>query len=63
MELKHTIRLINVLSEEIEEIEALIKRIMDENPSPILTIPGINFRMGAMILAEIGDFTRFDSPD
>ena len=24
---------------------------------------GINYRMGAMILAEIGDFSRFDSPD
>ena len=30
---------------------------------PILTIPGISYRMGAMILAEIGDFSRFDSPD
>ena len=24
---------------------------------------GINYRMGAMIIAEIGDFNRFDSPD
>ena len=31
--------------------------------SPITTIPGIGLRMGAMILAEIGDFSRFDSPD
>ena len=31
--------------------------------SPITTIPGIGFRMGAMILAKIGDFSRFDSPD
>ena len=30
---------------------------------PILSIPGINYRMGAMIIAEIGDFNRFDSPD
>ena len=30
---------------------------------PILTIPGISYRMGAMILAEIGDFSHFDSPD
>lgn len=26
-------------------------------------IPGISYRMGAMIIAEIGDFTRFDSAD
>lgn len=36
---------------------------MDEINSPILSIPGINYRMGAMIIAEIGDFSRFDSPD
>lgn len=31
--------------------------------SPITTIPGIGTRMGAMILAEVGDFFRFESPD
>lgn len=36
---------------------------MDELHSPITTIPGIGYRMGAMILAEAGDFSRFDSPD
>ena len=63
LELKHTIQLIEILTEEIDEIETSIREIMDRNPSPILTIPGINYRMGAMILAEIGDFSRFDSPD
>ena len=63
LELKHTIHLISILTEEIDEIESSIREIMDENPSPILTIPGINYRMGAMILAEIGDFSRFDSPN
>ena len=63
LELRHTIKLIGELSAEIDEIEAEIKAIMDEMGSPILTIPGIGFRMGAMILAEIGDFSRFDSPD
>ena len=29
----------------------------------ITTIPGISLRMGAMIIAEIGDFNNFDSPD
>ena len=36
---------------------------MNEMQSPITTIPDIGIRMGAMILAEIGDFSRFDSPD
>ena len=64
LELKHTIKLIQELTIEIDEIETEIKRIMDEQiHSPILTIPGISYRMGAMIIAEIGDFNRFDSPD
>ena len=63
LELKHTIKLIQELDIEINEIENEIKIIMDEINSPILSIPGINYRMGAMIIAEIGDFNRFDSPD
>lgn len=63
LELKHTIKLIQELTSEIDEIENEIKIIMDEINSPILSIPGINYRMGAMIIAEIGDFSRFDSPD
>ena len=63
LELQHTIRLIRELDKEIDEIEAAIKAIIDEIAPPILTIPGISYRMGAMILAEIGDFSRFDSPD
>ena len=63
LELKHTIKLIRELTSEIDEIEHKIKLIMDEINSPILSIPGINYRMGAIIIAEIGDFNRFDSPD
>lgn len=64
LELKHTIKLIQELTIEIDEIETEIKQIMDEQiHSPILTIPGISYRMGAMIISEIGDFSRFDSAD
>ena len=63
LELKHTIRLIAELDSEIDEVETQIKQIMDGFSSPILSIPGISYRMGAMIIAEIGDFSRFDSPD
>lgn len=64
LELKHAIKLIQELTIEIDEIESEIKQIMDEEiRSPILTIPGISYRMGAMIIAEIGDFNRFDSSD
>ena len=63
LELKHTIRLIRELDAEIEEIENEINSIMDKVHSPITTIPGIGTRMGAMILAEVGDFNNFDSAD
>ena len=63
LELRHTIKLIQELDNEIKEIESEIKSIMDEINSPILSIPGISYRMGAIIIAEIGDFHRFDSPD
>lgn len=63
LELKHTIMFIHELSAEIDEIETEIRRIMDEDiHSPIFTILGISYRMGAMIIAEIGDFSRFDTP-
>ena len=63
LELQHTIWLIRELNSEIAEIEEQIQAIMDELNSPIITIPGIGFRMAAMIFAEVGDFARFDSPD
>ena len=63
LELKHTIALIRELDAEIAEVEAAIQEIMDEIQSPITTIPGIGTRMAAMILAEVGDFSMFSSPD
>ena len=63
LKLQHTIRLIRELDAEIAEIEEEIQSIMDDLNSPITTIPGMGFRMAAMILAEVGDFSRFDSPD
>ena len=63
LELKHTLSLIQDYDAQIDEVQREIKHIMDELDSPILTIPGISYGMGAMILAEIGDFARFDSPD
>ncbi len=63
LELKHTIQLIQVLDSEIEEIETEIEKFMEQIQSPITSIPGIGIRMGAMILAEVGDFSNFDSAD
>jgi len=56
LELKHNISMIRMMDDEIAEIEAEIKKIMDKLNPPLLTIPGIGLKMGAMILAEIGIF-------
>ena len=61
MELKHTIKLIQFLDSDIAEIEEQIQAKFQD--SPITTIPGITFRMAAMIQAEVGDFNKFSSPD
>lgn len=63
LELRHTIKLIGELNDEIAEIETEIKKIMDVIDSPILSIPGIGQNLGAIIVAEIGDFSRFENSD
>ena len=63
LELRHAIQSISILNEQITEVEIEIDRILDKLNPPILTIPGIGRQMAAMILAEIGDFSRFSSPD
>ena len=63
LELRHTIKLIDELTAEIDEIESAIKEIMDKINSPIMSIRGVGYRLAAMIIAEIGDFDMFSSPD
>lgn len=53
----------NPIIQYYKEIENAIEAIMDKIASPITSIPGIGTNMAAMIIAEIGDFNNFDSPD
>jgi transposase len=57
------IKLIRELNAEIDGIEAAIKVIMDKVHFPILSASGIGCRMGVMLIAEAGDFSKFDLPD
>lgn len=61
-ELSQTLRLINLLSSEIKAIEDEIKSLMNRIQSPILSVPGISYTLGSIILAEIGDVNRFQTP-
>lgn len=61
-ELQQTIRLVQNTQLEINLLDKQIKAFMKEINSPILTIPGISYTLGAIILSETLDITRFVSP-
>lgn len=61
-ELQQTIRLIQNLQAEIDLLDAEIKSIMRKINSPILTIPGVGYILGAIIISEIGNIENFDNP-
>ena len=61
-ELQQTIRLIQAVQNEIDELDRQIKLVVDELNTPLLTIPGIGYTIAAIVLAEIGDINNFSSP-
>lgn len=63
LELRHTINRIQQIGEEISEIEIEIRKIMDTIDSPTVSIPGIGYTLAATIIAEVGDFSRFENAD
>ena len=62
LDLKLLLDRIEFLSAQICVYENEIKRIMDQIDSPILSVPGIGYVLGATILAEISNIQRFSSP-
>lgn len=50
------------IGQQVADTEREIKAIMDSLNSPITTIPGIGPTPGAVILGEVGDIRRFESP-
>jgi len=63
IELQQTICLIRMMLEQVTQVESMIKPLVDSLHSPIMTIPGISYRMAAIILSEIGDFKAFSSAE
>jgi len=62
LELMQNITIISAFKKELKIVDSEIKKSMDEINSVILTIPGISYTLGAIILAEIGDIDAFDNP-
>ena len=58
-ELQQHLHTVQFLKQQLQELDTQIKTIMLELDSPILSVPGISFTLGAMILAEIGDIKSF----
>ena len=54
---------IELLDRQIHEVESEMENIMLGLDSVIMTIPGIGYINGGMILGEIGDIHRFASPN
>ena len=63
LELQYCLDQIEMNTSYIRQYEAAIRDIMNELNSPITSIPGIGFVLGAMILAELGDISRFSKPE
>lgn len=61
-ELVQTIDMINFYSSKINELEEKIKEIVIDMDCVLLSIPGISFTLASIIMAEIGDINRFDTP-
>lgn len=62
IQIKHSLKQIELLDDQLKEIDLKIKEIMDELNSVILTIPGISYTLGSIILSEIGNIDKFASP-
>lgn len=61
VQIRYLIKQIELLDEQIKSIDLEIKSIMDSLNSPIITIPGISYTLGSMIISEIGDIHRFSN--
>lgn len=61
-EILQTIEFIEFYSSKIDELEEKIKDIVVELDTVLLSIPGISYTLASVILAEIGDINKFDTP-
>ena len=62
VQIKCLITQLRLYQKQINEIDLNIKTLMEIINSPILTIPGIGYILGAIIISEIGDIKRFSNP-
>ena len=61
-QIKQLIQQIIFIENQIEDLEKQISILLSKTNQVITTIPGIGETLGAIIISEIGDIFRFDSP-
>lgn len=61
-QIRQLIEQLGFLEAQISELEEYISALLKETGSYITTIPGIGEILGAIILSEIGDISRFEAP-
>ncbi len=62
IQIKCLITQLKLYQEQIKDIDLSIRTLMEIINSPITSIPGIGYILGAMIISEIGDIKRFSNP-
>lgn len=60
-QIKQMIEQIKFIESQLEELEKEIKDLLSQTNQVITTIPGIGNILGAIIIGEVGDISRFDS--
>ena len=61
LELSLLLRQLDFLDEQITVVEKEIKELMENIPTTLMTLPGIDTILAAAILSEIGDIKRFQT--
>ena len=62
LQITQTIELIELLDKQVKTVESDMESLVKSLDSVIMTIPGIGYINGGMILGEIGDISRFSNP-
>ena len=62
LQIQCLIKQLRLYQKQIKDIDVSIMTLMEIINSPILTIPGVGYTLGAMIISEIADIKRFSNP-
>lgn len=63
LQVTQSIEQIELLDKQVQTVESQMEQLVRFQDSVIMTIPGISYINGGMILGEIGDITRFSNPN